>query len=80
MLDRENPPNSPLWNPSLHPPLAKESDSLGWSLLGLMSELPEILIDYLLIKIRRAACSCADRYGKLSLRKCVNGFLTYVAR
>jgi hypothetical protein len=45
-----------------------------------MSELPEILIDYLLIKIRRAACSCADRYGKLSLRKCVNGFLTYVAR
>jgi hypothetical protein len=49
----ENGSDSNLWMPSFHPPAANDSDWWGWSLLDMLADLPEILIQYLFIKLRR---------------------------
>jgi hypothetical protein len=52
MSHRKNGPNSNFWTPSFHPQ-AINDEWWGWSLLDLLADLPEILVQYLFIKIRR---------------------------
>jgi hypothetical protein len=36
----------------------------GWSLLGVLADLPEIVIQYLFIKLRRCVFELKRRYAK----------------
>jgi hypothetical protein len=53
MSHRENGSDSNLWMPSFHPPAVNDSEWWGWSMLDILADLPEILIQYLFIKLRR---------------------------
>jgi hypothetical protein len=65
-MNRKNGPNSNLWTPSFHP-LAITDEWWGWSLLDLLADLPEILVQYLFIKLRRQLLAfqqlCSRRQG-----------------
>jgi hypothetical protein len=53
MSRRDNVPNSNLWTPSFHPPAVDDSEWWGWTVLDLLADLPEMLIQCLFLKIRR---------------------------
>jgi hypothetical protein len=69
MSRRENVPNSDLWTPSFHPPAVDDSEWLGWTLLDLLADLPEMLIQYLLLNIRRQVLA----FGRLCSRRTNSG-------
>ena len=53
MQDRENVPNCKLRTPSFPPPEDDDSEWWGWPLVDLLVDVPEMLIKYLFVKIRR---------------------------
>jgi hypothetical protein len=64
MSHRENGPNFNVWTPWLRPPTGSDSEWWGWSLLDLVVDLPEILIQYLFIKIRRQILAFRQLNGR----------------
>jgi hypothetical protein len=63
MSYRKNGSNSNLWTPSLQLPV-NNSEWWGWSLLDMLADLPEILIQYLFIKLRRGVLKFRQLYAK----------------
>lgn len=53
-----------LWAPPLQAPPVNESEWWGWSLLDMLADLPEILIQYLFIKLRRGVLRFKQLYAK----------------
>jgi hypothetical protein len=64
MPHTENGPNSNLGTPFLHAPVVSDSDWWGWPLLDLLADVPEMLIQYLIIKIRRRVRAFRQAYAK----------------